>query len=68
MTTYAAALQQQAALDAITMTLPLDVAYKIQAAFSKRDALQPQTALDAITVNLPADVALKLQAIADKAS
>jgi hypothetical protein len=64
--TYAAQLQLQTALDAITMPLPMGPAFAIQAAFAKRDALQRQAALDAVTVTLPADVALKLQALSDK--
>lgn len=62
---FAAALQRQAKLDAIAMSLPLAAALKIQAAFDKADQLQRQAALDAVAIDLPLDVAVKLQAVFD---
>ena len=65
MSSIAQQIHQQAALDAITMALPMGVAFKIQAAFDKADAPQRQAGLDAVSVSLPADVALRLQAVFD---
>jgi len=65
MISIADAIQRQVRLDAITKSLPLDVAFRIQAAFDKADALQRQAALDAVTVDLPAAVALQIQAVFD---